>query len=319
MLHYPTFYFDDSGGQDTGVVLFSGFVSTEKKWGRFEREWKHAMSEYPELGGYLHMKEFMHDPKISESRRDQIEYHLVHIAKQNTLFPVSIVVDTEDYGEFQSVVKNIDYYGRSAYSFCFQTALGVLTEELSKRGYVEDIALVFDEGPQMKLISELYEYIRRQDFPYSKRLASLTFMDDEKAPPLQAADLIAWETHRYSVNRRAGAPNLGKALASLIDSVPRELSKYWDKRSFTMMMEVFRVVSLEGVPLELTQTPEGRLQADEIFSRNMGKINLLEPPPERREACREGVLVGETLYRKRGKKSPDNAPPQPPSGAGSIQ
>jgi hypothetical protein len=75
VFHEPTFYFDDSGGKDTGISLFAGFVSTERKWSRFEREWVQAVNQYPELrrenatlGGYLHMKEFMNDPHISDRR-----------------------------------------------------------------------------------------------------------------------------------------------------------------------------------------------------------------------------------------------------------
>jgi hypothetical protein len=309
VLHRPTAYLDDSGGKDTGLVVFSGFVSTDRKWKTFEREWTRTLAEFPEVGSYLHMRKFMHDGRIPSRRREHIEYCLAHIAKRNTLFPVSIAVDMTAYSKFQVITKNIEYYGHSADSFCFQTALGVLTGELLRKGYEENVAVVFDDGPQEARISKLYEFIKKQDYPYSRRLSSLEFKDDKNTPPLQAADLFAWEAHNYSVNNLLETrKSPSRVLSHLIDKVPVGLSKIWDSRAFGMFMEVFQNFQLDGVPLEFLQTPQGRLQASESFSRNTDKINLIEPPPERRELCREADLVEGRLFRKKGKKSRDNEP-----------
>ena len=328
MLHEPTVYLDDSGGKDTGVVVFAGFVSTLRKWARFEREWKHVLAEYPELDhpqesprmSYLHMKEFMHDSRISEGRREKIELHLAHIAQQSTLFYVSVAVEMSAYAEFQTIVKNVDYYGRSAYSFCFQSALGYIHNELSEQGYQENFSIVFDDGPQMVLISELYNYIKNQNFGFSKRLESLSFKDDKVTPPLQAADMIAWESHKYAVGKIGGVPRMTKTLMSFARNKRQklELSRIWDKSMFIKMLDAFKGISLDGVPLELVQTPEGQLKAAEIFSRNMDKINSLGLSPEFWVPCQEAVLVEGKLYRKKGTKFRDSEPIKVPLSSPEI-
>ena len=265
------------------------------------------------------MKEFMHNMAISDRRRDEIIYRLMFVAKSTTLFSVTIAAEVESYCELQQIMRNIDCYGRSAYAFCFQSALSMMVEELLKRGYKEKVAVVTDKGQHASLVAEMYQRETLKNFAYFDYLGTLAFEEDEDIVPLQAADLIAWEAHRYAISKISGHPQMSRALALLAADGKHTLSRIWDKRSFAKMLEGYAQLSLECVPLEFLQTPEGQLQATEMFERNAGKINLVKPSPELAVPCPEAVLVERKLYRKRGKRPQDSRPPKPPLETESIQ
>ncbi len=39
-------YFDESGSKDTPFLTMAGYLSSEHKWKRFEREWAKTLKEY---------------------------------------------------------------------------------------------------------------------------------------------------------------------------------------------------------------------------------------------------------------------------------
>jgi len=52
-------YFDESGIHDGApVCLVGGFYGTQAAWRRFETQWNHILSHYPELVGIGHAKAF---------------------------------------------------------------------------------------------------------------------------------------------------------------------------------------------------------------------------------------------------------------------
>ena len=72
------------------------------------------------------------------------------------------------------------------------------------------VSLVFDEGNLYRHQFEHgYSIIRRNPHESAQYLGALTFASDERAVPLQAADLFAWTVARYTheihVEKRATA------------------------------------------------------------------------------------------------------------------
>jgi hypothetical protein len=217
-----------------------------------------------------------------------------------------MAVQMSAYAEFQKVVKNVDYYGRSAFSFCFMSVLSQVAEEMEKRGYNEKIAMVFDNGSLMPLV-----YLNKGNFSRINQLGGLSFLDDEDTPPLQAADLIAWETHKYAVAKLAGSDKMSDTLMFLAhrDIPPVRI---WDTHGFRRMLEDFREVSLDGVPLGFDQTPEGQTQGFETFARNKGKIDLAQPLQELSVRCQPAALVEGRFCRNERRKSRNKLPICPP-------
>ncbi len=62
----------------------------------------------------------------------------------------------------------------------------------------EDIAYIFDQHPRWQILAnELYLKMIQRGMKERYRLGTLTFADNKKCIPLQAADHLAFETYHY--------------------------------------------------------------------------------------------------------------------------
>ncbi len=193
-------YFDESGGKDTPLVTMDGYLSDERRWKRFERQWAKALKEHG--AHYLHMKEYAHCRGEFEGwpeyKRKALMSDLIWVIKSNVQFRVGAVVPCEVY---KSTVRAIDPKDTrlSPFWLCFQTCLNGLAAYCQKHGIAEDIALVFDENKESsKHAAGFYTAFKAAtNVPNRSQLASLSFADDKKLTPLQAADLLAYEFNKY--------------------------------------------------------------------------------------------------------------------------
>ena len=192
-------YFDESGSKDTPLVTMAGYLSDEHHWNRFEREWARALNEHG--AKYLHMKEYAHCRGEFEGwpewKRKALMKKLIWTIKSNVKFRVGIVVPCEAY---QQIVGSIDPNNTrlSPFCHCFQSCMRAISEYCQKHKITDDVALVFDENNESsKHASGFYTSFKQSNAPSRNQLVSLSFADDKKVTPLQAADLLAYELNKY--------------------------------------------------------------------------------------------------------------------------
>lgn len=191
-------YFDESGSKDTILLTMAGYLSDEHRWKRFEREWARVLKEYG--AKYLHMKEYAHCRGEFEGwpeyKRKALMGQLIHIIKSNVQFRVGVVVPCKVY---KSTVAAIDPKDTrlSPFWLCFQTCLGAISTYCRDEQITDDIALVFDENNESnKHALGFYTAFKRRN-ANGNQFVSLSFEDDKKLTPLQAADLFAYEFNKY--------------------------------------------------------------------------------------------------------------------------
>jgi hypothetical protein len=186
-------YFDESGEHDKATgrevqMSLGGCLASEESWERFSKEWAAALPTGMDM---FHMTDF-------ENRRD-----------------LCAGWDRQPRHKFLNTL--LDIMGRHAIQFFGVTSKFVESEDHFSDGYREGlleaifnvtgcakalgesrIALVFAHQPKFKCgkIERVFGEINQED----TQLCSIATGDPRDIKPLQAADIIAYETMRFHRN-----------------------------------------------------------------------------------------------------------------------
>jgi hypothetical protein len=193
-------YFDASRDKESRILTLGGFVSTLRKWERFEREWKAILEEYGIA--YFHMTDFVSSHSEFSEWRGQSEKRRVFVArlvqciKKNTNkgFCTSLLLN--DYATVDKEYQARESFG-PPYSFCGLASLGMLQEWAKNKNIPVSKVLVFvedgDEG-----LGEFRLRAKQQD-------CEVTPLSKSKAHALAAGDLVAWKARTAFYNTLFGS------------------------------------------------------------------------------------------------------------------
>jgi hypothetical protein len=200
-------YIDEGGTHDQAkVIAMSGFLSSYKRWGKFEKEWNDTLNPPEEprpqkplvfhatdcLGaeGYKDFKDW------SKARRSKLVDKLVPIVKKRTLFSFSCAFSLQEYEEV--VPEWIKKQMKHPYYVCMFTIANVLKINRPKFSFSnEKIAFVFAHKPKfVGLLSDLYDNLKQSE-ALSDILGKMTIGCPEEDIPLQAADLLCYVARTF--------------------------------------------------------------------------------------------------------------------------
>lgn len=239
-------YMDDSGTHEGAHnCLFAGYWGGVKEWSRFEYLWKQIIDS--EGVSEFHAKEFWFRFKDgtriepyktwTEERHRSFINRLLLVIEQCNVTPFAFGVSTADWA---SVPQNYrDVWGgkeffRNREPHPAVLAFGMCATRLfsyCKEGKV--MHFVCDTGCHSHPLLLAYQDLKK--FADSERcypqFGSLTFEDGKKAVALQAADLLAYEAHRYA--KKAGA----NRDAPMRDEYRRALTRARSKDDFWLFDE----------------------------------------------------------------------------------
>lgn len=207
-------YFDESGTQgDSPVMAVCGFVFPAAQARKFTREWRQALADYSLP--FFHMKQFW--PRqgpfkgLTPEDRDALLERLVGIILDRAVHGTITSIDPREYRQIVSARRRSEF--GSAYAVCsFLTLVGV-GSWARENNMGNEIAYFFEEGDPHAAEAALHMAGIAQD-PDAKRLtchSAHTFTSCMKAVPLQAADLLAWEWVKFSVETRMNRVRLARA------------------------------------------------------------------------------------------------------------
>jgi hypothetical protein len=187
-----TAYFDDTGGPDTYGVGAYGLIATADQWDRFSEAWQRVLDR-PEFSlPYLHMKELrsgkgpfarFRDSALERSVLERV-HCLIHARREAS---VGVFVPTAVYASL-----NKDFVlAPLARAFPLVAVLAIdRTIRWMRKYHPNDpIEFVFDQGPDGW--DQVIKWCQRDGLPIP------VARDKKTTPPLQAADHIAWECHRF--------------------------------------------------------------------------------------------------------------------------
>lgn len=183
-------YFDASGHPDQQEVLtVAGFVSTVKKWARFEREWNSIL--HSEGIRIFRMADFCSSHGEFAGWKRQPDRRRVFIARLlectrknvNKAFAVTLVVS--DFDTFNKTFMVEGLLGRP-YTLCGMLCVRMLRKWAQRKGVEDHLLYFFEDGDKDKGNFERLHKLAYKQKP--------KFLSKTEAVGCQPADFAAWKT-----------------------------------------------------------------------------------------------------------------------------
>jgi hypothetical protein len=239
-------YFDASGnhtnldgqGRVSPAVSVAGYLATPMQWSKFDKVWKERLDR--EGLGYFHMADFVSQTKLfkdrnqwTKERRDCLIKDLIQIISGNVVYGLAMAVMRADYDRVKGEVLGAGQVLGSPFAFCAFRCFESGVDWAKKAKYKDSIKYVFEDGDEYKHeVLNTHTFICRQDglrefyrFGGPGTLAFEPKPEDVRA--LQAADILAYETHK-EIRRRVFKehPYSRNSLVALQQQIPGDYREY---------------------------------------------------------------------------------------------
>ena len=189
-------YLDDSGsGGDSPYCVVAGYMATGNTWTKFSNAWQDALDKEPSIQYFKSTEaeslrgEFW-GWEITD-RNARVE-KLVGVATRYGLTEVCVAVPIAAYNS--TIKSTLSEKVRNPYFMC---VAGIMASFSAYLPSDDRVSLVFDrQGSFEKFTVGVYGELK--SLPrFRDKILSVSHADDKCILPLQAADMIAWQTRRY--------------------------------------------------------------------------------------------------------------------------
>ncbi len=191
-------YFDESGTHaNSPAVCLAGYVASVEKWTSFEREWKLVLDEFGIT--IFHMTDWEKRSKQfngwNNEKGIELFQRLVLVLRKTFRRGFSATVDLSDY-------DNERFKSIRPYVFCVLQCLRSVGAWARNAGLSEPIAYRLETGAGYnRAVDFIRQYIleerKRKDFFWFR---SIALASKEECPPLQPADILAYESWKEVCN-----------------------------------------------------------------------------------------------------------------------
>ena len=203
-------YCDDSGTHaQSPIAVAAGFIAPMLQWEHFAKDWKAADAD--EGFGVFHMADFVARQKQfalpewqDDRKRDRTLRRLINIIATRSNLGFMTVVEKSAYDdEVPDALREKRKLGRNHYTFAVRMSMAKILKWRMKYRHKEPIKFVFDQMSKGKgEINAVFEEALREGDEKAllhgiSRDAGWSFESKDKTLPLQAADILAWETLHY--------------------------------------------------------------------------------------------------------------------------
>jgi hypothetical protein len=192
MLHA---YIDDSGTHDDAEIVSMGaFIASFEDWAAFELDWCSILDREPVPAFHMSHCEAGSKPFDWEwPRRAALIHDLRHVIIRCQLLGTAFSVSRKDWDELV-VGSHREFLGNSI-EMAFGGAIAQLIQLARQLYKGQQIAIVVDDQKQrsedLGRIAQHYKDLKDK-FP---EIASIVFASMQSCVPLQAADMLAWESN----------------------------------------------------------------------------------------------------------------------------
>lgn len=204
-------FFDDSGKeswiQETHVCI-AGYLGNNSLWDGFLPQWEGMLLR--NHISCIHMKDLIHlegeYKKLGWNieKRDIVLSECIDIIKRNKLIGFGVGVDVSGWKEIPKTLRK-KYANGKVQDFCFARLMGAVVQTVTDLKANDLVHIVFDTDRDFaKARFELFSRIRAFDKNMRESIPMITFADPKIVRPLQAADLLAWETRKEMIQKSQG-------------------------------------------------------------------------------------------------------------------
>jgi hypothetical protein len=226
-------YFDASGKKEGFPILtVAGAIAPVKKWIRFERDWKAALSD--EGVSEFHFTDFAtskgeyRDWKGDKERRSSFFDRLLKIIRENTNKLFCSSVDLEGWAEVNAEYYLEEFF-HSPYAIagCAMVSEGIKWARRKKTKKVPEF--IFEEGDEGW--EGLVELCSRIDIIPIR-------LPKQKAIPCQVGDMLAWKSRITATNSFRIISKMNQVSIPEIDTLEASLNEGLDSMNKIMVRPV---------------------------------------------------------------------------------
>jgi len=290
-------YFDDSGTDSRSPVAIAAcYVATKVQWGELVRNWNETKEK--EGFDFFHMTDFMVNPEKGvkpycdwdERKKERVYNMLTTFIRIRARYGFALTVVKNDYDDLipEEMKKHL---GKDHYVWAVRCVMGRISEWREYWGMKRPMRYIFSETPKGKgtrgEILDLTDSLR--DDPdttekYGLVKDGLGFQDMKTSPPLQAADILAWNmldhhlkvmtvsgkddvrdcSSRFRCLRENAQVDLGFLTRQQLERFAQRIEKYKQRTGRFPSRRVERLIQKEERRKANTAKKQG------IWSRNRG-------------------------------------------------
>jgi hypothetical protein len=204
-----TLYCDDSGTHaQSPIAVAACFIAPVLQWEHFVKDWNDANDA--ENFDVFHMADFVaHKEQFAlpewqdEQKRARTLQRLISIINIRRHYAIAAAVEKIALDKEMPQHFTEGYaLGKNHYTFAMRMCLGKVLKWRKRHGHTEPIQYIFDEMSKGKgEINAVFERVlsegaeQMQAFGVAK--GGWSFQSKSAVLPLQAADILAWESYNY--------------------------------------------------------------------------------------------------------------------------
>lgn len=192
-------YFDESGTDGAlGHTVISGFLAPISIWVDFKREWRAALdSDNVQTFHYIDCNNRKRGSYRGWKYHEQSIPHLHKMAEVLTSYPL-IAISVGHSGDFDAVMKRHPGWEvrfPTPYSLCFEMMIQLLRTDIAPIEGLPVAIIMSDQAQFEPRAQEIYKHYKHAGL--WPEIAHLGYSDPRVVLPLQAADMLAFETRRF--------------------------------------------------------------------------------------------------------------------------
>lgn len=194
-------YFDESGTHKSSpITAVGGLVASPQQWNRLTAEWQRILDD--EGLTEFHMRHFAHSlgefadkESWTAQRKDKLMRRLIPLIQRRVDYRTWAVVVMADFNRIirRDGTKVAPY---SAVAMACASSLRIMS--IQRNLY---LPYIFDQGKDSEKVFRGFDELEQKE---AFRIEGLAKGDRRLCPPLQAADLHAWEVGKYFSDQAKG-------------------------------------------------------------------------------------------------------------------
>jgi hypothetical protein len=235
-------FLDETGvHEDAEMVAVGGYISRPKHWRAWTKDWNVHKRKVP--SGRKPIKVF-HSTDCANYRRefegwtqedrDPYVAQLLPVIPSHELAGIVIGVNLVDLtAAMKAHPELLEMFG-TPYTACFQWAISIIMDFATQRGRRERMAFVHEVNDYKGECFKAFEYVKTYLNPRAIPM-TLAFGSKEDYPPLQAADILAYEGGKFLKNK-TGKPR--RAWTALDPDKTRIMPHRYDKENMPKLIQL---------------------------------------------------------------------------------
>jgi len=231
-------FFDDSGKEsdlDNRIVCVAGYLAPDGLyWETFGQTWRHQLFKHGI--SWLHMKDFMQDQDEYKKlgwdwpKKKEVLDNFVAVIRGSQLIGVGVGVDA---AAWKKIPKEVTKIQGDAQQFCFLRIMKMIVDRVKAtlpRDFVSvhfDCDIAFTPARFHRFLG-----VREHDEDAKAYLKSFSVSDAKIFLPLQAADLLAWESRKELIRKIGGFESRPEfqRLFEIIPGFPADyIGEFWNE------------------------------------------------------------------------------------------